>query len=312
MVLTLIQQVAVIFVLMGVGVFLKRRKIVSYEAAAMFSNMVLMLILPALIVRNFQREFAPELLGAMGLSLLFAVGFHLLAILLTRFLLPDRGEDQRIVARLLAICSNCGFMGIPLIQAVLGEKATLYAIIYIAVFNVYVWTHGAMLARKAPKIYLKEIIKAPGVIAALLGMGLFLLQIRLPGLILETLDYLAAMNTPLPTILTGIFIADISPRELLRDLRLYYAGALRLLVLPLVFLGLIWVSRSAHWFDGAQTVAMAAMLSCACPGAVTTIMIPAKFGGDVRYGAKLIAVSNLLSIVTIPLIAFLSQLVLPL
>ncbi len=309
--LTLAHQVVVIFLLMGLGIFIRKKGMVSYESARMFSNFVLMVITPMLMVVVFQREKQAQLLLIMGLVALLTVLFHLLAIFVTRFVYPPGGDDRSVIERLLAICSNCGYIGIPLLTAVMGPDGAVYATVYIGVFNFYIWTHGVMTVRKSRSISLREALTSPGIVGVALGVALFLLQLRIPSVALEAMEYVSSMNTPLPTIITGVFIADISLKEALANRRVYVACAMRLLILPLLFLGLVWALRVPSWFPGAQTAALAVLICCACPGAVSTIMLPARFGGDIRYGSNLIAVSNALSVVTIPLLALLAGWVLP-
>lgn len=306
----LAEQVCIIFILLGIGIFLRKKGVVTYDAARMFSNFVLTLVSPALLVQVFQRDLEAQLLGVMGLSFLLAVLFHIVAAVVSRLIYPPGADDRRLIRRMLSVCSNCGYMGIPLMTTIMGEVGMLYAAVYITVFTVYLWTHGIMILRRNRRISLREIFTAPGTIGAIIGLSLFFLQIRLPEIGMQTLGYLTAMNTPLPTIITGVFIADISLRDFLRDRKIYGACAVRLLVLPLLFLGLLAALRVSHWFDGAYTVALAAMISCCCPGALTTILMPARFGMDTEYASGLVAVSTLLSILTIPIVASLSTAVL--
>jgi predicted permease len=183
----------------------------------MFSNFVLMVITPMLMVVVFQREKQAQLLLIMGLVALLTVLFHLLAIFVTRFVYPPGGDDRSVIERLLAICSNCGYIGIPLLTAVMGPDGAVYATVYIGVFNFYIWTHGVMTVRKSRSISLREALTSPGIVGVALGVALFLLQLRIPSVALEAMEYVSSMNTPLPTIITGVFIADISLKEALAN-----------------------------------------------------------------------------------------------
>lgn len=307
MAVKLVQQVGVIFILLGIGIFIKKKGMVTLEGARQFSNFSLVIVTPTLLVNTFQRDFDPKQLIALGVSLLLAVAFHVMAVLLNKLFLRRRNDNQYPIEQLAAVCSNCGFMGIPLMMAVMGEETMLYAAIYIGIFNIYIWSHGKMVIQKASFVSWREVIKAPGTIGALLGVGLFLLQIRLPTVARDAMQFIASMNTPLPTVITGVFIADISLKKALINRRVYYTSFLRLVLYPLIFLAIIWALRIPQWFDGGYTVALAALISCSCPGAVSLIMMPAKFGGDTEYGANIIAVSSALSIITIPAIATLAQ-----
>lgn len=303
----LMQQVAVIFLLMGIGIVLKKKGIISIQAAGMVSNLVIIVVIPSVIVQAFQRDLEQEMLVSMGTAFLLAVLFHVMALIVTKWIPRPRDDDKYPVERLLAICSNCGFMGIPLMTAVMGDVGTLYAAIYVAAFNLYLWSHGVMILRKTRKISAKELFCTPGMIGVGVGVTLFFLQLRLPSLFSITLNYLAAMNTPLPTMITGVFLADISFAKALRDRHVYLATALRLLILPLLFIGLIWVLRVPAWFENAAMPALAMVICSCCSGAITTAMMPARYGGDATHGAALVAVSTLFSILTIPFVATLAQ-----
>ena len=303
----LMKQVAVLFLLMGIGIILKKKKIVTEDAAKMISNLVLMVVIPSVIVQAFQRDLEQEMLAAIGTALFLAVLFHVMAIVFTKWLPRPRKDAQYPVERLLAICSNCGFMGIPLMTAVMGDVGTLYAAIFVAAFNLYTWTHGVMVLRQTRTIHWGEVFRTPAMISVFVGLTLFFCQIKLPSLIATTLNYVAAMNTPLPTIVTGIFIADIDLGKALRNRHIYLASALRLVILPVLFIGMVWLMRVPSWFEQAGTAALAMVICSSCSGAITTTMMPAKYGGDANHGAALVAVTTLFSILTIPAVATFAQ-----
>ena len=135
MALKLAEQVAVMFILLGVGIFIRKRGIVSEVSAGQFSGFVLLIVTPTLLIQSFQRDFEPELGLLIAATALLAAVFHLLSIPVTKLVFRGMRNDYDSVGRLSAICSNCGFMGIPLMSAVMGELGALVAAVYIAVFN---------------------------------------------------------------------------------------------------------------------------------------------------------------------------------
>lgn len=306
----LMKQVAVLFLLMGIGIFFEKKQLITEKGGKMMSNLVIMLVIPVVIVEAFQQELEKTMLAAIGTAFALAVLFHVMAVVVTKFILRPRNDPQYPVERLLAICSNCGFMGIPLMTAVMGDVGLLYAAVYIAVFNLYTWTHGVLILRRSKTINWREVFCTPGMIGVFVGIALFLCQIRLPELLAQTVKYIADMNTPLPTIVTGIFIAEIDLKKALTNKHIYFASALRLVILPLIFIALLWVLRVPLWFEQASTAALAMVICCACSGAITISMLPARYGGDANHGAALVAVTTLFSIVTIPAIATIAQWVL--
>lgn len=93
--------------------------------------------------------------------------------------------------------SNSGFIGIPLISGVLGDKGVFYMTAYITVFNLLLWTHGIILMgdndglKGAWKNFL-----SPAILSIVIGIILFLFQLRLPQFIENPLEMIASMNTP--------------------------------------------------------------------------------------------------------------------
>lgn len=304
---TLMQQVAVIFLLVAVGVAVRKKGIVSLEAARQFCNFVMMVVTPSMLVSVFQRDYDRELLVQMGFAAVLIIAFHILSAVAAVWLFRPRADGGEAIERLGMVFSNCGFMGIPLITAAMGEVGRMFAVVYIAIFNIYLWTHGVMLIRHSNKLSAKEIFLSPGTLGAAVGIALFLLKIRLPTVLFDGVSFISAMNTPLPMILTGIFIADIPIKKTLTNLRVYAVAFLRLLGLPLVFLGLILLCGVRGLPGATDQAILGVMISCACPAAIATMMMPARFGGDTAYAAVMIAVSTVFSIATIPAVAAITQ-----
>lgn len=116
-----------------------------------------------------------------------------------------------------------------------GTEGVFYLTAYMLVFNLLLWTHGCYTFRKE-KIY-KNILSAfrsVVVLAVLLGLVLFFLQIKLPGVIYDALDFIGSMNTPLAMLVAGGFIAQTNLRRVVTKPRIYYVSVIRLLLIPLL------------------------------------------------------------------------------
>ena len=136
------QQVAVLFVLMGFGAVMRKAGFFKENAIDGIVNVLILVVTPCLIVDVFQRPFDPSMLKGLGLAFLIAVLAHVVLILLAKAAVHHRNEDIRRPLRLAAVFSNAGFMGIPLEQAVLGDVGVFYGIVYVVVFNLFMWSWG--------------------------------------------------------------------------------------------------------------------------------------------------------------------------
>ena len=108
-------------------------------------------------------------------------------------------------------------------------------------------------------------------------------------------------------IITGIFLANIHWKELWADAPIWRACLLRNVGLPLVMFILLRCIGFASWFTGASDIVLAHLIACACPSAASTILLAAKRNMDSAHGAKILALSTLLSILTLPAIVLLVQ-----
>ena len=291
------QQVVVLFILIGVGALLTKLRLISENGAASMTNVVLYAVTPCVIINAFQREYRPELLGGLLISLLCAFLVMLASVILAELLYRKKEISRAVVLKFSLVFSNCGFMALPLQEAVLGQDGVFYGAAYIAVFNIFMWTYGLItMSRKTePKAALKAIVN-PGIIGTVIGLLLFVFSVRLPAVIGAPISYLAALNTPIPMLVIGYHLMHSDLRRVLRDKGAYFAMAMRLVLIPLAALGVMFLAGAEH------TVAVAVTIAAASPVAAFTTMMSAKYGRDTELSAGIVSASTLFSLITMPLI----------
>ena len=196
--------------------------------------------------------------------------------------------------------ANSAYMAIPLIRAGLGEEATFYATAIIAVFLTFHWTYG--IAELGGGFNIAKLTKNPCIISIVLGLLIFWFQIPLPTPIIDTVRLVGGLTTPLSMIIAGIFLSDLKLSDLC-DLRIYRIAIIRNIIVPMVFIGVILLTGCAGWFESARIVAIASVYSCSCASAVSVILMSAALGKEALHASKLVAVSTIMSLATLPLMA---------
>lgn len=299
--LTVGQQVLVLFALMAVGFGLGKAKLMGDKGSLAMTNLVIYAVSPAMMVVAFQRDKAASDLHNFLLCVLLSVVVHVISIVLACVTL--RGRDSACGAmRFGAVFSNCGFMGYPLMTAMIGSLGVFYGSAYVTVFTVLAWTVGVyMLTHDAGKLRLKAIVLNPGVISVAVAMTLYLLSVRLPEIVMTPLTHLANMNTPLPIIVVGYQLSHADFRTTFADRRSWTVLLLRLLVIPLLTVALCWALR----VDSA--VALVAVIAASAPPAALLSMFAQKFDGDTRLTSSMVSVFTALSVLTIPPVVGLAQ-----
>lgn len=309
--LVVARQVAVLFALIGVGVVCRRMRLLGASAVRGMVNVLLLLVTPCLIVDAFQRPFDSSMLAQLGLAFLIALALHAVLILVAHIFIRTGRASTETVLRLAVVFSNAGFMGIPLEQAVLGEEGVFFGIIYVAVFNVMVWSWGlrvmrGMECRSAESRSPWVMFVNPGTVGLALGLPLFLFSISLPEIVHTPVRMMASLNTPLAMLVIGYYLAGAHLGTVVRNLSAHVAAIVRLIVCPLVLTFALYPFRSQ--LDRVMMLSLVAAASA--PVAATVTMFASKYGRDVDLSVGVVSGTTILSIVTMPTVIALAMSVL--
>lgn len=297
-------QVFIMFLLVGVGFVIRKLRLLDDSSLRQINNLLLLIINPCVIINAFQSSFDRALLPGMAVAFVAAIVTHVVGAALARLVFRKSQHDQRGVLQFAVVFSNCAFMCIPLLDALLGSDGVMYGSIYFAVFNVWCWTYGVMLMTRSRKgVNLRQALLNPGTISILVALPLFLLAIRLPAIPLQVIGYLAGMNTPLAMLLIGAQMAMFPFVSMFRRKSVYVAAAFRLLIVPAIMLALLSL------FDLDRTVLLSCLIPAMAPTAAAATLFATRFEQDAALATRTVALTTLLSIATMPLMIFFSDLI---
>ncbi len=309
--LVVARQVAVLFALIGVGAVCRRMHLLGASAVRGMVNVLLLLVTPCLIVDAFQRPFDSSMLAQLGLAFLIALALHAVLILLAHILIRTGRASTETVLRLAVVFSNAGFMGIPLEQAVLGDEGVFFGIIYVAVFNVMVWSWGLRVMRGTDSRSAESrgpwvMFVNPGTVGLMLGLPLFLFSVSLPEIVHTPVRMMASLNTPLAMLVIGYYLAGAHLGAVVRNLSAYEAAIMRLIICPLALTFALYPFRGQ--LDRVMMLSLVAAASA--PVAATVTMFASKYGRDVDLSVGVVSGTTILSIVTMPTVIALAMSVL--
>ena len=301
MILILVKQILQMFLLAGIGYLLFKGGKISLEGSKTIGNILIYGSLPAVIINGFRIERTAEHVSGLLWSAAAALTIVLLSILISHFVFRKDG-----VAAFATSFANPGFFGIPLIVASLGQGAVFYAAPFIAFLNIGQWTYGVSRLNGQPVLQgfqPKKLIKAPFVIAILVGIFLFATQLPMPAIVENCLSNVAGLNTPLAMFTVGVYLAQTDLVKMFGRRTLYLVSALRLLAIPV--LSLLILSLLPSSMHVMKTVLL---IVAACPVGSNVAVYAQLHGKDYPYAVETVIISTLLSIVTIPFILYLSTL----
>lgn len=286
-------QVIVMFLLMAVGFVTFRLGFFDNHTTERLSKFLNTLVLPFVMLNAFDRDFDPALARTLALTAAAAALVFAVSILLVGRLYPANRPGSAD-CRLCAILSNNGFMALPLVSAMFGELGVFLASAHIVVMTVVLWTYGVSQLDPGRKRSVKRILLNPGVIAAALGIGLFLAPFRLPADLASAAGHMANLNTPLAMLILGGYLAQIDLRACFTDRALWRISAVRLLVIPLVTVALLL------WFPITAEAKLTLLVGCAAPSAIAAAMFAQMYGTDYLFSTRAVALTTILSLVTLP------------
>lgn len=299
--LIILKQTLTMAIYMAVGYVLFRGKKITVEGSRNMANLLLWVILPAVILNSFCVEPTPEKLRQFLVSFGFTALSMGCAILVARLLFPRSPLDH-----FAAAFSNAGFMGIPLVRATFGEEAVFFLVSNVAMLNLLQFTYGASLLRKErTKMPLKEMLLNPVLLSIPVGLLLFVtgLGTRMPGVLRNAVSGLAGLNGPIAMMVLGVYLAQTDFKTTFTSPRLYRLCAVRLVLIPLLTLLLLLI-------PGDTAVKLVVLTAAAAPVGSNVAVYAQLYDADYSYACQTVALSTALSVLTLPCVLALAQMVL--
>lgn len=312
-----LQQACIMLILIGFGAACFRLKILSEQSVSQLSSLVLKVVNPIVILMSFQRACDPHLIADLGWTFLLAVISYAIAFAGAYLCIRDKAGRDTVIERFSAVYSNCGFMGIPLVQAMFGYEGVFYLTAFIAVFNAFVWSHGVMqMSGQRSLKSLLRVLRSPAIIAIAVGLVMFFTGLTLPeagsaaakdasvlmrvlhtigALLAEAFGMVGSLNTPLAMFVAGATIIRTDIPAVLKKPRIFYVSFLRLIAFPMVTL-LVFLL-----FPVDAIVEMTVLAAASAPCAAICTMMSLTYKRNASYASEIFGVSTLLSVATMPL-----------
>lgn len=293
-----LKQLIIMLILIMFGIICSKTKIIEKDTNKKLSDLLLYIVNPMVILTAYQQPFKKEVFHGILWTLLLSCISMGIAIALSYLVIRTKDKGDRDIERFALIYNNCGFMGIPLINSIFGSEGVIYLTAYLTIFNILVWSHGHMSMKGQMDVKsLTKAIKAPAVIATIVGFSLYALDLRLPEIVLKSLDYIGGMNTPLAMLIAGATIAVSKITPALKKPSVYYITVLSLFVVPLLTI------LATRFIPAPEVAYTTVAITAATPVATIGTIFAVKYDKDSEYASQLFSVTTILSAITIPLVA---------
>jgi malate permease and related proteins len=295
----LLNQVFIVFLLLLVGVYAKKAKIIDSALNKGLTVFLMNITLPLNIISSFSFDYSRELFINIIIIFVFGILIHPISFIVGKLIFRKFDKNKKDILIFSTIFSNCGFMAFPILESIFGKIGVLYGAIFTATFNIYLWTLGVKLFnRENYKWELKNIMN-PGIISIIVGMTFFILSLKLPFAIQRCFEVVGSMTTPLSMIICGVNIGSMNIRNVFSTKSIYALSLTRLIIIPIIS----FVILKAAGING--TIYGICILVSAMPVAAMCSVFAERFDGDSQFASQNVFITTILSVLTIPIIAIL-------
>lgn len=301
----LMQEIVKLFVIMFMGYAVVKAGLMKASESKSVSVILVYLVNPCVIVNAFQVEYTPEVQKGLILAVMAAVVIHLLYLLLTAVL--KHPLHLNVIERATAIYSNAGILVIPLVQVLLGQEYVIYSSAFITVQLVLLWTHCKSMLCEESKLEWKKILLNVNIISIFVGVILFVSRISLPSGVQSVLGMMNNLMGPLGMLLAGMVIADVSMKNVFLRKRNYLSAALRLLIYPVLSLAVMKIISLFAPVSDFKQILLTVYLASVTPACTTVTSMAQLYDKDAGYASSLYVLTTLLSIVTMPVMVYLYE-----
>lgn len=233
----------------------------------------------------------------IGAGILMYIGFIILGKIINR-IFPFPKKDWPVY-ECMVVFANTGFMGYPVLLDVFGQEAVFYASLIHMAFNFFVYTYAIMCLTKGDdsefKLNFKQLL-TPGIILIFVGIFIYLFDIQLPSVLMETINSVGSLTAPLSMMMIGSSLAVYPIKDSFTDWRSYVFAFVRLMIVPFVTMIMCRLLHIDAYY------ANITIITNAMPVGSMVLMLATQYNANVKIVTRNIVVSTLLSVITIPIV----------
>ena len=301
----LAKKIAEFFIFIILGFLIVRCNILKSTDSEVVTKLCIYLMTPAIIINAFQIDATGNVIKGLLLAVFNAVIIHIVCIIIAK--LYGRLTNATEVERASIIYSNGGNLIVPIVGSVLGDEWVVYSAAFVAVFNIFVWTHGRGMFAKEDGIPWKKILLNVNIIS--IGVGLFMLvfDYKFTGLASSVIASLADMVGPVSMIIVGMVLGGMKVQNIFSNNRIWGVICMRLIICPLVILLIMSLLPVESFVTGGDTVMLVSFLAACAPCAATINQFAILYSKNAEYASAINILSTLLCILTMPIMVYLFQ-----
>ncbi len=299
-IMVVFQTMLKLFLLLVLGFVLFKCHIFDEYTNKKISSLIVNVASPMLIISSIagvEGNNKSIVFLMIGAGILMYIGFIILGKIINR-IFPFPKKDWPVY-ECMVVFANTGFMGYPVLLDVFGQEAVFYASLIHMAFNFFVYTYAIMCLTKGDdsefKLNFKQLL-TPGIILIFVGIFIYLFDIQLPSVLMDTINSVGSLTAPLSMMMIGSSLAVYPIKDSFTDWRSYVFAFVRLMIVPFVTMIMCRLLHIDAYY------ANITIITNAMPVGSMFLMLATQYNANVKIVTRNIVVSTLLSVITIPIV----------
>ncbi|MGT2934102.1 AEC family transporter [Streptococcus catagoni] len=314
------------------GYYVRKKNLVPENGAKVLSSVLLSVALPALAFKAFLSDINAKTFTSGRNIFIFGFIAYIILILLGKLIYKGLPKEKSDTMTVLTAFGSTTFYGIPIITAFFmkeNPEAVIYANLFNIAYRVFLYSYALMTMsdQKFDPKHLKTIFLNPIVLATFVGMILWFFQKSLPQTVVANplytvgsdlpakltvsifrfdltlpwfvtaLGFLASLSSPLAWLAIGMTLASISMKEAIKDKFVWVYTAIKLILVPAIFLAIMIAINS--FFPLGYYAIVGVMIMLATPPATVAVSYAIRFEKEEVLASNASLVTSVLSVIAI-------------
>lgn len=302
-----------VFIMLAIGFTLTKIGLINQAMNDGLSKLLLKGVLPVSILSAAASPYDEKV--AVGFFVVFAISlvFYFVApfifrVIAHRMPLPEKAHD---LFATMCVFGNVGFIGIPLTAAIFGPTGLIYAISLNIAWNLSMFSIGNAMLSGERGFEAKRVLLDVNMIATYIMMFFYFIQPYFDwysndvvATALRAMNSVGGMMTPLSLFVIGFAIANMNVSEFIRDKFAYLVSFVRLLLIPLIFIGIFALTP----FDPEIERVIVFMLALPC--ATVNVIFANLYKLNVGFCSRAVTGTMLFMLIGLPIVLTISSAVL--
>lgn len=292
LIMILLKQILIMFILIGIGFVLCKKKFISLTGSGEIGKILLNLVIPVVIINSFWVTKTPEKTMSLLHTVIVSVIVMAVSVIVSTLIFGKKNG----VACFSSAFSNAGFIGIPLVQAVVGSEAVSYISVMIVLVNLLQWTYGIyIMTGDVNAMKPKTVLKNPVFLSVVIGLLFYFLSVPKITMAETLISSITAINTPLAMFVSGVYLAQSDLLSMIKKKDAWKVSIVRLAVIPVITIAVLKMIPF-----GSMDLRIAILLAAACPVGSNVAIFAQQYNCSYTDAVEQVCMSTMLCLITIP------------